>query len=83
MNGGCNVECAYISVASAVSDFLRHYGLQPTRLLSHWDSPGKNTGVGRHALLQEVFSTQGSSPRLLHWQVGSLSLSHWESPSLE
>ena len=46
MNGGCNVECAYISVASAVSDFLRHCGLQPTRLLSHWDSPGKNTGVG-------------------------------------
>ena len=25
---------------------------QPTRLLRHWDSPGKNTGVGCHFLLQ-------------------------------
>ena len=41
------------------------------------DSPGKNTGVGCHALLQEIFPTQGSSPGLLgllHWQVESLPL---------
>ena len=25
------------------------------------DSPGKNTGVGCHALLQEIFLTQGSN----------------------
>ena len=30
---------------------LRPHGLYPTRLLSSWDSPGKNTGVGCHALL--------------------------------
>ena len=30
------------------------------------DSPGKNTGVGCHALLQNIFPTQGSSPSLLH-----------------
>ena len=38
------------------------------------DSPGKNTGVGCHALLQGIFPTQGSNlclPCLLHWQVGS------------
>ena len=29
-------------------------------------SPGKNTGVGCHALLQEIFWTQGSNPRILH-----------------
>jgi len=28
-----------------------------------WDSPGKNTGVGCHALLQEIFLTQGSNPQ--------------------
>ena len=28
------------------------YRLQPTRLLRPWDSPGKNTGVGCHFLLQ-------------------------------
>ena len=35
-----------------VSDSLRPYGLQPARLRRHWDSPGKNTGVGCHFLLQ-------------------------------
>ena len=49
----------------------------PTRVLSPWDSPGKNTGVCCHALLQGVFPTQGLNPhllRLLHWQSGSLLL---------
>ena len=34
-------------------------------LLCPWDSPGKNTGVGCHALLQGIFPTQGSNLRLL------------------
>ena len=38
----------------------RKYGLQPA-----WDSPGKNTGVGCHALLQGIFLTQGLNPCLL------------------
>ncbi|CAN0465107.1 unnamed protein product [Rangifer tarandus platyrhynchus] len=29
----------------------------------HGDSPGKNTGVGCHALLQGIFLTQGGNPR--------------------
>ena len=32
----------------------------------HGDSPGKNTGVGCHALLQGIFSTQGLNPSLPH-----------------
>ena len=35
-----------------MSNFVRPHGLQPTRLLCPWDSPGKNTGVGGHFLLQ-------------------------------
>ena len=35
-----------------MSDSVRPHGLQPTRLLRPWDSPGKNTGVGCHFLLQ-------------------------------
>ena len=31
----------------------------------HGDSPGRNTGVGYHALLQGIFPTQGSNPRPL------------------
>ena len=41
------------------------------------DSPGKNTGVDCHTLLQGIFPTQGSNPcllHLLHWQVCSLPL---------
>ena len=44
----------------------------PARLLCPWDSPGKNTGVGCHSLLQGIFPTQGSVLSLLHLQVDSL-----------
>ena len=40
------------SVASVVSDSLQPRRQQPTRLPRPWDSPGKNTGVGCHFLLQ-------------------------------
>ena len=49
-----------------MSNPLWPYGLQPTRLLCPWDSPGKNTGVGCHFLLQRIFLTQESNPGLLH-----------------
>ena len=51
--------------------------LWTSKLLCPWDSPGKNTGVGCHFLLQGIFLTQGSDPRLLrllHWRAGSLPL---------
>ena len=32
----------------------------------HGDSPGENTGVGCHVLLQGIFPTQGSNPGLPH-----------------
>ena len=53
------------------------FSLWPSRLLYPWNSPGKNTGVICHFLLQEIFPTKGSKlPRfcLLHWQAGSLPL---------
>ena len=40
----------------------------------HGASPGKNTGIGCHFLLQRLFLTQGWNPHLLHWEVGSLQL---------
>ena len=49
---------------------------QPTRLLCPWDSPGKNTGVGSHFLLQGIFLTQGSNPGLLNYQQILYCLSH-------
>ena len=44
--------CCYCQVASVVSDFVWLRRRQPTRLPRPWDSPGKNTGVGCHFLLQ-------------------------------
>ena len=59
-----------------MSDSVWPYGQQPARLLCPWDSPGKNTGVGCHFLLQGIFLTQGLNLHLLHWQADSLPLSH-------
>ena len=41
-----------------------------------WNSPGQNTGVGSHFLLQGIFLTQGSNPGLQHcrWILYQLSL---------
>ena len=47
------------------------------RLLCPWDSPGRNTGVGCHFLLQGFFPTQRWNPCvlcILHWQASSLPL---------
>ena len=47
-----NSHCCCRQVASVVSDSVRPHRRQPTRLPRPWDSPGKNTGVGCHFLLQ-------------------------------
>ena len=44
------------------------------------DFLGRNTGVGCHFLLQGIFPTRGSNPRLLHWQADALLLSYQGSP---
>ena len=44
--------CCCCWVASVVPDSVRPHRQQPTRLCRPWDSPGKNTGVGCHFLLQ-------------------------------
>ena len=48
-------------------------------LLCPWNSPGKNTGVGCHSLLQGIFLSQGSYPGLLHYRQTLYHLSHQES----
>ena len=50
---------------SVVSNSLQPCELKPSRLFCPWDSSGKNTGVGFHALLQKIFLTQELSPLLL------------------
>ena len=54
-------------VTKSCLTILQPHGLYPSRPLCPLDSPGKNTGVSCHVLLQGIF--------LIH------KLSHWESPS--
>ena len=70
---------------SAMADPLQPHGLYPTRLLSPWDSPGKNSGVGCHSCLQGIFLTQGSNPHLLRcrWILQHLSPGKPYFPSQE
>ena len=67
---------------------LQPHALWSSRLLCPWDSPGKNTGVGCHFLLQRIFPTQGLNPGLLHcrqilycWDATEALLNHQRSPS--
>ena len=48
----------------------------------HEDSSSKNTGVGCHALLQEIFPTQGSNPGLPHCRQILYHLKHQGSPRI-
>ena len=48
----CGCCCCW--VASVVSDSVWPHRRQPTRLPHLWDSPGRNTGVGCHFLLQRM-----------------------------
>ena len=63
-----------------MSDSLQPHGLQPARLFCPWNSPGKNTGVNCHFLLQGIFPTQGSNLSLLHCKQILYHLSHQGSP---
>ena len=64
-------EKYYVSLPSVVS-LCDPTDCSPPGSSVHGDSPGKNTGVGCHALLQEIFPTQGTESRSPTLQVDSL-----------
>ena len=72
----------YVFSCSVVSDCLQPHDCSPPGSTVHGDSPGNNTGVGCHALLQGIFQTQGSNPSLLHCRQILYQLSHQGSPRL-
>ena len=57
--------------SSVMSNSLQTYGLQSGSSVC-WDTSGKNTGMGHHALLQGIFPMQGSNPGLPHCRQISL-----------
>ena len=60
---------------SVMSDSLWTHGLY-----SPWNSPGQNTGVGSHSLLQGIFPTHGSNPGLPYCRWVLYQLRHQGSP---
>ena len=60
---------------------LWSHWLWPTRLLCLQNSPGTNTGVGCHSLLQNISPTQGLNPALPHHRQIVYHLSHKGSPN--
>ena len=73
----CRLGVQVCQAAAVMANSVQPRGLLPTRPLCPWDSPGRNTGVGCHVLLQGIFPTQGLNSRLLrllHWRAGFLPL---------
>ena len=77
--------CVPVLSHSVMSNSLWFYGLYLSWLLCPWDSPGRNTEVGYHFLLQGIFPTKGSNWHLLHLlALAGRLLNHWatlEAPS--
>ena len=65
-----------------IISFEESDSLWPHGLHSPWNSPGQNTGVGSHSLLQGIFPTQGSNPGLPHCSWILYPLSHKGSPRI-
>ena len=63
-----------------MSDFVQPQGWQPTRLRRPWDSPGKNSGVGCHFLLQRMKVKPFSRVQLLRDLQPTRVLRPWAFP---
>ena len=73
--------CAVLGL-SVISNFLQPIYCSPPHSSDHRDSPGKNTGVGCHVLLQGIFPTQGLNPGLPHCRQILYHLSYQGSPRI-
>ena len=78
-------KCANLDKSLYLFDFWFFYLQNGVgyRLLWLWNSPGKNTGVGSHSLLQGIFLTQGLNWGLLHCSQILYHLNHQGSPGLK
>ena len=70
------VSCMCLHARSVMSNSLQPRGWNPPGPSVHGDSPGKNTGVGCHFLLQGIFLTHELNLHLLHLLHGQASFYH-------
>ena len=76
---GCAVLCLVVQLFLTLCD---PRDCSPPDSSVHGDSPGKNTGVGCHALLQGIFPSQRSNPGLLCCRQILHHLSHQRNPRM-
>ena len=69
-------------VAQSCLTFCHLMDCSPPGSSVHGDSPGKNTGVGCHVLLQGTFPTQGLNPGLPNCSQILYCLNHQGSPRI-
>ena len=72
--------CTWISYGQSCLTLCNPVNCSPRGSSVHGDSPGKNTGVGCHAFLQEIFPTQRPNPGLPHCRWILYRLSHQRRP---
>ena len=75
-------ECAVCLVALSCLTLCDPMDCSPPGSSVQWDTPGKNTGAGCHAILQGILPTQGSNQGLLHCRWILYHLSHQGSPRI-
>ena len=73
----CHFFAKWSESCSVISDSLWLHGLY---ICSPWNSPGQNTRMGRHSLLQGIFLTQELNPGLPHCRLILYQLSQEGSP---
>ena len=81
----CVCTCVCVQSLQSCQTLCNPMDCIPPGSSLHGDSPGKNTGVGCHALLQGIFLTQGSNLSflcLLHWQAATAAKSLQSCPTL-
>ena len=75
----CAILCSVTQLCPTLCDPM---DCSPPGSSVHGDSPGQNTGMGCHALIQEIFPTQGLKPGLPHCRQILYHLSHQGSPRI-
>ena len=78
----CVYLCAVLCLVAQSCPTLNPVDCSPPGCSVHGDSPGKNTEVGCHAFLQEIFSTKRLNPGLPQCRWILYCLNHQGSPRI-
>ena len=76
------MDYKFLEIAKFIWNKLSSESQSCLTLCDPWNSPGQNTGVSSHSLLQGIFPTQRSNPGLPHCRQILYQLGHKGSPRI-